>query len=356
MRAIVDADRKRCVWTALWLKVARVTSGHDVTLNRFHGFRVGHSPGHDALKEVARGPVAVIAADAEDDGSFLFHRLIALGQRDDAGTGQGPGLGVALVDGVAVLAVAGAQVGDEGGISGHLEMAVDAVFHVQPGVGAAWVAVAHDIDRVHVAGLVVETVGLGVAEVKAALFIEIESRRDHVDALGLTVDRCLFRAVVAVAHAGGDGDAVDLVSADGQRESVGHGGNVITAGAGAVRCAARRRGREVVVIGRLVVEFGDGAGRVGAECVLRGGVGVAAVEETDVAVGLIRLARDLIERPGVGAVQGASGADGSDTGRRRGQQVARTSGDGLRRSDAGRKDREGEKNNDGRQDLLEQWL
>ena len=52
---------------------------------------------------------------------------------------------------------------------------------------------------------------------KQHFVVEIEGRGDHVDAFGLTVDRSAFGGVVAVAHARGDGDAVDLVSADGCR-------------------------------------------------------------------------------------------------------------------------------------------
>jgi hypothetical protein len=316
--------------TVLWLKLASVPSGHDVALDRFHGLSVGHSPGHHALKEVALGPIAVIAADAEDDGSFLSHGLIAAGKRDGAGSGQGSGLGVALVDGVGVLTVARAHDSDENGAGGNLEVAVDAVLHVEPCVGTAWVAVTHDVDGVHVARFVVEIVGLGVAEVEAALFVEIEGGGNHVDALGLTVDRCLFRAVVAVAHARGDGDAVGLVSGDGCGESVGYGGDVVAVGAGSARCAAWRRGREVVMVGRLVVEFGNGAGCVGAEGILRDGVGVAVGEEADVSVGFIGLPRDLVERACVCAVQGAGGAEGGSTGSRGCVEVARTRCDGLR--------------------------
>ena len=69
-----------------------------------------------------------------------LHGLIAVRKRDGAGSGQGSGLGVALVDGECVLTVARAHVGDEGGAGGHLEMAVDAVLHVQPCIGTAWVA------------------------------------------------------------------------------------------------------------------------------------------------------------------------------------------------------------------------
>ena len=50
------------------------------------------------------------------------------------------------------------------------------------------------------------------------------------------------------------------------------------------------------MVGRLVVEFGNGAGCVGTEGILRGGVGVAVGEEADVAVGFIGLPRDLVER------------------------------------------------------------
>ena len=232
-------------------------------------------------------PIAVIAADAEDDGSLLSHGLIALGKRDGAGSGQGSGLGVTLVDGIGVLTVAGAHVGDEDSAGEHFEVAVDAVLHIQPCIGTAWVAVTHDVDGVHVAGFVVEIVCLGVAKVKAALVVEIEGGCDHVDPFGLTVDSSACRGVVAVAGSSGDGDAVDLVSADGCRESVGHGGDVVSIGAGAARCAAGRRRREVVMVGRLVVDLGDGAGSVGAEGVLGGDLGVAVGEEADVGVGLV---------------------------------------------------------------------
>ena len=107
----------------------------------------------------------------------------------------------------------------------------------------------HDVDSVHVAGCVVEIIRFGVAEVKAALGVEIEGGGDHIDAFRLTVDGSACRGVVAVAGARGDGDAVDLVSADGCRESVGHGGDVVSVGAGAVRCATGRRRRQIIMVG-----------------------------------------------------------------------------------------------------------
>jgi hypothetical protein len=198
-----------------------VPGGYDVALDRFHCLVGWHSSGHHTLEEIPFGPITVIAADPQDDCSFLLHRLIAFRKKEDAGTGQASGLGIALVDGEGMLTVAGAHISHEGAAAGNLKVAVDAVLHVQPRVGAAWVAVTHDVDGVHVSGLVVEIIRLGITEVKAALAIEIEGGGDHVDALGLTMDCCAFRAVVAVAHARRDGDAVDLVSGHGRRQSVG---------------------------------------------------------------------------------------------------------------------------------------
>ena len=316
--------------TLLWVKLASVHGGHDVAVDCIQDLSAGHSPGHRALKKIARGPIAVITADAEEDGSFLSHWLIADGKRDRAGSGQGAGLGVALVNSVGVLTVTGAHVGDEGGAGGHFEVAIDAVLHVEPFVGTAWVAMTHDVDGVHMAGFVVEIVGLGVAEVETALFVEMKGGGYHVDALGLTMDRCLFRLVVAVAHASRDGDAVDLVSGHGNWKSVGHGGEVVAVGAGTVRGAAGWRRRQVVVVGGLVVEFGDGAGSVRTEGVLPGGVGVAVGEKANVGLGFIGLPRDLIDGAGVRAVQGAGGAEGRNTRCGRGEKITRTRCVGLR--------------------------
>src|ERR1700744_3465963 len=97
----------------LGLELARVAGGDDVALNGFHGLGFGHSLSHYSFKEIACGPIAVVAADTEDDGAFLLHGLIALGKRDDPGGSQRSGLSVALIDRVGVLAIAGAHVVDE---------------------------------------------------------------------------------------------------------------------------------------------------------------------------------------------------------------------------------------------------
>lgn len=267
--------------------MASVLRGHDVALHCFHGLRIGHSPGHHALEEIARGPVAVIAAGSEDDGSLLLHWLIALGKRDDAGAGEAPGLGVALIDGIGILAIVGAHVGDEGGASRHGEMAVDAVLHIEPGIGFAWMAVAHDVDGIHVASVVVAIVHFGIAKVEAALAVEMESGGDHVHAFGPAVDGRAYRGVVAIAHAGGDSDAVDLVPMHGYGESVGYRGEVVTSGTRAVRRATRRCGYEVVMVGRLVVDLGDSADRVCAKGVLCSGIGVPVAEKANVDGGFI---------------------------------------------------------------------
>lgn len=170
----------------------------------------------------------------------------------------------------------------------------------------------------------------------------MEGGGDHVDALGLTVDGGLLRVVVAVAHAGGDGDAVGFVSGDGEGECVGDGGKVIAVGAGTARGAAGRCGCEVVVVGRLVVEPGDEAGGVSAEGVLCGGVGVAVVKEADVGVGVVGVARDLVERAAVVAVEGSGGAEGGDAGGRGGEEIAGTRLGGLCVCDGGEGEGDGD--------------
>ena len=92
------------------------------------------------------------------------------------------------------------------------------------------------------------------------------------------------------------------------------------------RAAERAAGRlgEVVVIGGLVVDLGDQAGRVGAERVLRGRVGVparirerqrAGLDDADVLDRVVRQAPDLVERAVVGGVQRPRGAVRGHAGR-----------------------------------------
>ncbi len=111
----------------LWLKLASVLSRDDVPMNGFHVGRPGHSSSHYALKEIPCSPVAVVTARSEDDGSFLIHRSIAFGKKDNASAGKASGLSIALVNGVAALTVIGSHVGNESGAGGNCEMAVEAV-------------------------------------------------------------------------------------------------------------------------------------------------------------------------------------------------------------------------------------
>jgi hypothetical protein len=84
----------------------------------------------------------------------------------------------------------------------------------------------------------------------------IDGGGEHVNPLGFTVDCCAFGTVVAVAHARGDATPQTLCPAQL---------------AGRVLATAGRRRRKVVVVGGLIVESGEGAGRVGAEDVLHRG-------------------------------------------------------------------------------------
>ena len=131
-----------------------------------------------------------------------------------------------------------------------------------------------------------------------------------------------FAIVVAQAHARLDEDAVDLVAHDRNRRHVGEREVVEPAHGRAAESAAGRLG-QVVVLGRLVVDRGDPAVRVGAERVLRGRVGVSArirnrrrdgLDDANVQRLAVRLAQNLVERAVVGGVQRARGAVGGHAG------------------------------------------
>lgn len=67
------------------IELAGVVGGDDVALDGFHRLGGGGALGHDAFEEVAGGPVAVVAADAEEDGSFLLHGLVGFAERAGSG-------------------------------------------------------------------------------------------------------------------------------------------------------------------------------------------------------------------------------------------------------------------------------
>ncbi len=155
--------------------------------------------------------------------------------------------------------------------------------------------------------------------------------------LRLVVDRGALRVVHAEAHARLDEHAVDLVAHDRDRRHVGDGDVVEPAHGRPAERAARRLG-QVVVLGRLVVDGGDPAVRVGAERVLCGRVGVAAriraggLDDADVQGPAVRLAEDLVERAVVGSVQRARGAVRGHAGvAGGGVDVTRALGPGRRR-------------------------
>jgi hypothetical protein len=89
---------------------------------------------------------------------------------------------------------------------------------------------------------------------------------------------------------------------------------------------AWRRFGEMVAVRRLVVDLRDGAGRAGAERVLRGRVGVASSsQDRDVLGGLVRGAPDLIQVPAIRAVECPNRAVGCHAWRVAGSiDVART--------------------------------
>src|SRR5262245_10250124 len=100
---IDSASTSRCLsWTSvvgLALALA-VSGGGDI---RLHGVlravrRV--AGGHHAFVEGAGGAVAVVAADAEDDGALLAHRVVArdVGAHTVVEGRQAAGLGVATAD------------------------------------------------------------------------------------------------------------------------------------------------------------------------------------------------------------------------------------------------------------------
>jgi hypothetical protein len=179
---------------------------------------------------------------------------------------------------------------------------------VIPGAGGAEVA------GFHRAVAIVAAVDLGIAVVEAATAVVVLTIDDPVHTLGLVVDRDAVGVVVAETHAGLDENAVRLVSADGDRRHV-RDREVVEAAHGRAAESAPGRLGQVIVLGRLVVERRDQAGRAGAEPVLRGRVGIPApFQDTDVPDRVVREPPDLVERAMIGGVQRAGGAVGGDAG------------------------------------------
>src|SRR5262245_23504411 len=94
---------------------------------------------------------------------------------------------------------------------------------------------------------VVPVVGLGVAIVETASAVEMRARGDHVHALRLAAGGDARGGIVAITHHAGEGRAVDVAAARRHGKRVGGNGIVLAAD------AAGRRGSEIVVPRRLVV-------------------------------------------------------------------------------------------------------
>ena len=219
-------------------------------------------------RSVAGGPGAarVVRPDA---AARQAARVVA---RLGVATPDGPVVRLALHDG-RQEAVAHAGVVGVVPLVDTREQPVLEVGH-DPGAAArsgAPPVVVPEVDGLHVAVSVVQTVRLGVAVVIAATAVVVSTVEDRVHALRLVAGGDAVGAVVAVAGAGGRVDAVGLVAIDHDRRRSGVG-QVVRA---ASRPAAGRLGQVVPPTG-LVVDDGDDAGRTGAEGVLCGGGGVTA--------------------------------------------------------------------------------
>ena len=98
---------------------------------------------------------------------------------------------------------------------------------------------------------------------------------DPVLALRLVVDRCAFHIVLTESHTRFDEHAVDLVPPDRNRRHIGDRKGV-EASQGRAAEPATGSLREIVVLGRLIVDDANPAIGAGAETILCGCVGVSA--------------------------------------------------------------------------------
>jgi hypothetical protein len=202
---------------------------------------------------------------------------------------------------------------------------------------------AHDVDRIHVPFLVVEIVALRIAEIEAALPIQIQRRRHHINAFRLPIDCGLLRRVVAIAHPRRDRNAIHLVPINRRWQSIRNRGDILSIRPRPMRRTALRRKRHVVMIGRLIEQLGDRAGRLRAKLILLRRIRIAVTPHANLCLRFIRLARHLIKRPAVPLVQGTRRADRSHTRRRRSIEITRTIRLLLRRSSSGQRNREAKK-------------
>src|SRR5215469_1660064 len=212
----------------------RVADGVDVGLDRVVGGVRRVAGGHDPLEEVTGRAVAVVAADPEDDGSFLMHGDVATlgGQRSAIPGGQPARVRVAAFDRIRAGAVVLHHGGDEGGLVARvvrviaIAAAEQAVLQVRLHPWAAPIARREpaqgaEVDRVHVTVAVVTVVRLGVAVVEAASAVDVRGAGDHVGTLRRRPGRHPGGGIVAVSHPRGHIDPVDPVATGHHRQGSG---------------------------------------------------------------------------------------------------------------------------------------
>src|ERR1039458_1518003 len=306
---------------------------NDVRLDQLVGgvCREGVGSGDGALVERALRADAVIAAVAEQNGALLAHGVIAgIDARPIEHDLQGALLRVTAHRGPVVRLTFG-HPGDKA--RGHIGQAraelgpvpfVHAAYKIVLLVGhhprAGWVAViprrgSAEVGGLHGAGVVVVAVDLGVAVVEAAAAVEVLAADDPVLSLGLVVHGDALGIILAQAHAWLDENAVDLVAHDCDGGHVGDRNIIEATRCRTTKSTARRLG-EVIALAGLVIDRHDPAIGVGAEGVLRGGIGISArirgagLHNTNVERLAVGLTQHLVKRAIVGRIHRAGAAVG----------------------------------------------
>jgi hypothetical protein len=286
----------------------------DVGLDRVFGRVRRVARRHRTFEEGTCGPLAVVAANAQDNRALLVHGIVSrdVGALSIVHRGQVTRLRIARLD-RPLIRFAFHHRGDVvrcDGLVATVEMAVDSgkqpVFQVRhnPGAFARTVAPHFDFAEVNgfhvpIAGVMI--VGFGVAVVEAASPVIVRAVEDGVLALGIVTRRDSRGVVVAVPGARSHVDAVDMVTPNRQWQGARIRQIVRTAGSPTGGCLG-----EIVAVPGLVVDDGDDAGRVSTECILRGGVGIAScAKRIDIGRRLVRRAPDLIKLPIVGGEKGS---------------------------------------------------
>ena len=190
-----------------------VSGGYNVGLHRAFGVVGWIAGGHDALVERALGAVAVVAADAENDGALFVHWIVAAWARATVVRRQRAGHGVGAADRPLVWlpfddrsdeTVGDRRVASVRASAKAREQAILEIGHnprAAAGAGAPDGAVAI-VDSFHVPAACIGIAGLGVAVVEAAITVVVGSIEDRVHALRPVSCNYATGSVVTVAGAG----------------------------------------------------------------------------------------------------------------------------------------------------------